>query len=541
MRERVPAASALHIVLEHFNFEAQPSLSAWSSSCLSWAELADCGAYEGHNIDTYLPLLELARLHPGRVHLHAGFIPRHFARMVMREGLQPALAAAKAKGYVAEDETCAGTDVHYNYFESLLTGRSLHDGTCQPSASYRDMFPAQIIKDASMAHKVHQIIASAAPDDRVLVICGVGHSGYSHGVPERIFAALPALQHSCFRIISLPLPPHVDMDAPLLLQRALAHELGAPGTSDPADVCLAFIEVDRDGDTQPASDCAADASKAETAAAYNKVGASASVQGSQRKARAVMTRLGYTEEQISFAACDAPNFQGVGCPHKHAAIRPGEAVLDMGCGLGIDSFIAAHAVGDTGSVIGIDIAPNQVQHAAARAVARGLSQLRFATADLERLPLPRDCVDVVISNGAFCLAPDKLAAFREVARILKPGGRFAICTSVIKSALPQDRFPLCIRMFAELSRLQPVCEAAGLVRVRVDLSDPLMAFELPEDGDGLDGGREEGGGGSGGGRTSIHVSSSEFAHLSRYDMNELCARVVIIGEKPLTPQDASGS
>jgi hypothetical protein len=122
-------------------------------------------------------LLQLARDHPGRINLHAGFIPRHYARMVMREGVAPALAAAKAKGYVAEDETCFGSDAHYNFFESLLTGRRMHDYSSPPADTYRGMFPAQIIKDAAMAHKVVSLIRSSHHCDRFLVICGVGHSG----------------------------------------------------------------------------------------------------------------------------------------------------------------------------------------------------------------------------------------------------------------------------------------------------------------------------------------------------------------------------
>lgn len=194
MDESSPAASTLHIVLEHFNFEAQPLLSAYVSGSMSFDSLAESCGYEGHDVSLYQPLLELAREYPGRVNLHAGFIPRQYARDIMRQGLVPALAAAKAMGYLADDETCIGSDAHYNFFESLLTGRSMHDATRPPADTYRDMFPAQIIKDASMAHKVTQLVAASQPDDRFLVVCGVGHCGYSHGVPERIFSALPQLR-----------------------------------------------------------------------------------------------------------------------------------------------------------------------------------------------------------------------------------------------------------------------------------------------------------------------------------------------------------
>ena len=532
MNECGSTAGALHIVLEHFNYESQPALSAYASGSMSFDSLADAGGYEGHDIQAYRVLLQLARDHPGRVNLHAGFIPRHYARMVMREGVEPALAAAKAKGYVAPDETCVASDAHYNFFESLLTGRNMHDPSSPPADTYRSMFPAQIIKDAAMAHKVASLILSSHPGDRFLVICGVGHSAYSHGVPERIFTALPQLRERSFRIMSVPVPATVDFDSPLQVHQALCNELGQPGVSDPADMCLAFVEVEP-AYQQPLSASVSEAVKSETAAAYNAVARTAHVPGDLRRARALMSRLGYSDEQIMVAGVDAPNFQGVGSPHKHAGMQPGDAVLDIGCGLGVDSFIAASAVGASGSVIGIDIAEREVRHSIERATARGLAHLRFEVGDLERLPLPNACVDVVISNGAFCLAPDKVAAFSEVARVLKPGGRFSICTSTVKSSLEPGVWPLCMRMFAELSCLKPACEAAGLQHVHVDDSDSLMAFELAEDCEVGDSGQEgDDSSSSRRGRNQVHAGSSKFHHLAGYDMNQLCARVVISGVKP---------
>jgi arsenite methyltransferase len=532
MSESSSTAGTLHIVLEHFNFESQPALSAYAGGSMPFDSLAESGGYEGHDITAYRALLQLARDHPGRINLHAGFIPRHYARMVMREGVEPALAAAKAKGYVAEDETCSGSEAHYNFFESLLTGRSMHHSSSPPADTYRGMFPAQIIKDAAMAHKVVSLIRSSHQSDRFLVICGVGHSGYSHGVPERIFASLPQLRQQSFRIMSVPIPATVDFDSLQHMQQALLDELGNPGSSDPADICLAFAQVES-AHQQPRPASASEAVKSETAAAYNSVAHTAHVPGDFRRARALMLRLGYSEEQISLAGSDAPNFQGVGSPHAHAGIQPGDSVADIGSGLGIDSFIAADAVGESGSVIGIDISDLEVRHSTTRAAARGLTNLRFEVGDLERLPLPDACVDVVISNGAFCLAPDKAAAFREVARVLKPGGRFSICTSTVKSSLQPGVWPLCMRMFAELSSLKPACEAAGLQHVRVDDSDSLMAFELPDDsGVGSEGLEQEDSSSGRRRRNQVHVDSAEFDHLAGCDMNQLCARVVIAGVKP---------
>jgi hypothetical protein len=90
-----------------------------------------------------------------------------------------------------------------------------------------------------------------------------------------------------------------------------------------------------------------------------------------------------------------------------------------------------------------------------------------------------------------------------------------------------------MRMFAELSSLAPACQAAGLTNVLIDDSDPLMAFELADDSErGADGQKDEADGGSGRARNRVHTDSSEFEHLAQYDMNQLCARVVITGTKP---------
>ena len=117
----------------------------------------------------------------------------------MRESVSAALDAAKAKGFVAADETCEATDAHYSFFESLLTGRSVHS-TDLPTDRFRKLFPAQVIKDAAMAHYVNSLVARLPAADRVLVLCGIGHSGYSHGVPERVFAAHPELRDESYSV-----------------------------------------------------------------------------------------------------------------------------------------------------------------------------------------------------------------------------------------------------------------------------------------------------------------------------------------------------
>ena len=318
-------SSQLHVVLEHFNFEQQVLLDGFADGTFGWPEMIDQYAQgtEGHGLEPYRPLLQLARDHRDKLKLHAGFIPRSFARIVMRESAEAALTAAKSAGHVGPHETLRATEEHYGFFESLLTQRSLHNQPpLPPSDKFRKMFPAQVIKDASMAHKVATLFESAAADDRVLVICGVGHSGYSHGVPERVYSALPWLKHRSYRVWCLPVEPSLDLAAAEAVQTALTDAFGPGGVSDPADLCLAFSEVlpapPAPAPAAPApaapaggagESMSAAAAKAATAAAYNAVGSTAYLGGDALRARAIMTRLGYDAAQVDIAGTDMPNFQ----------------------------------------------------------------------------------------------------------------------------------------------------------------------------------------------------------------------------------------
>jgi protein-L-isoaspartate O-methyltransferase len=175
-----------------------------------------------------------------------------------------------------------------------------------------------------------------------------------------------------------------------------------------------------------------DQAKKETLDAYNNVGRTAGIKGNAARARAIMTQLGYSEEDLSYLGDgDIYNFQGVANPHSVAKIQTGERVIDIGSGLGIDSFLTMRDCGadkvksDSGSfVVGVDLAPSEVQHATRRARDRGYevpARLRFIQGDVETLQsvlaknnVPSEGLfDVCISNGAFCLVPDKKKAFEN--------------------------------------------------------------------------------------------------------------------------------
>jgi ubiquinone/menaquinone biosynthesis C-methylase UbiE len=116
---------------------------------------------------------------------------------------------------------------------------------------------------------------------------------------------------------------------------------------------------------------------------------------------------------------------------------PGEHVVDVGCGAGIDSIIAARMVGPTGSVIGLDMTPAMVEKARAGATEAGLQNLDFRQGLAESLPVADGWADVVISNGVLNLFPDKLAGLQEMARVLKPGGRLQIGDILVQKAVPE--------------------------------------------------------------------------------------------------------
>lgn len=131
-------------------------------------------------------------------------------------------------------------------------------------------------------------------------------------------------------------------------------------------------------------------------------------------------------------------FAGTGNPFRLGELRPGEHVVDVGCGAGIDSLIAARMVGPTGQVIGVDMTSAMLERARQGAAAMGTANIEFRHGFAEALPVPDGWADVVISNGVLNLMPDKAAALGEMARVLKPGGRLQIGDISVQMPVPND-------------------------------------------------------------------------------------------------------
>ena len=221
---------------------------------------------------------------------------------------------------------------------------------------------------------------------------------------------------------------------------------------------------------------------------YGKA-AQSDLSGMQDGLQKVAEAFGYSREELASIPAEANLGVSCGNPTAFAGLKPGEVVVDLGCGGGLDVLLASRKVGPTGRSIGIDMTPEMLTRArenAARGV-RGVpfTNVEFHLATIDRLPLADASVDCVVSNCVINLAPDKSAVFREIARVLKPGGRLACSDIALKQALPEelqrDLFAWvgCFAGAISIQEYQQGLRAAGFEFVEViDSGADLNAYAL---------------------------------------------------------------
>ena len=261
----------------------------------------------------------------------------------------------------------------------------------------------------------------------------------------------------------------------------------------------------------------------------------------------VAEAFGYSVEELSSIPAEANMALSCGNPTATANLRPGEVVVDLGSGGGLDVFLAAKKVGPTGRAIGIDMTPEMLARAKANAERQGLENVEFHEATIDKLPLPDALVDCVISNCVINLAPDKQAVLREIARVLRPGGRVAVSDIALKKPLPPEigtdllAYVGCIAGAILIEEYVAALEAAGFSAVEViDTKKDLNVYTKVENQMGccvplaaqsstsltVIGGSSS----FGSSESPVHGDLAEL--LKKYDVNQYAASVQVFAAKP---------
>ncbi len=201
---------------------------------------------------------------------------------------------------------------------------------------------------------------------------------------------------------------------------------------------------------------------------YSDVAESADAEFHFEMGRELADRLGYTQSDLEYVPEPAiDSFAGVGYHFDLADLEPGEATLDLGSGSGMDLFVAAMDVTETGTVTGVDMTDEQIDHARRLADEHGFHNVSIERGHIEELPLEDDSFDVVISNGVINLSPKKQQVFEEAARVLKPGGRIALSDIISERQMPEgiksdaDLWAACIGGAEQIDSYTEMVEVAG--------------------------------------------------------------------------------
>jgi arsenite methyltransferase len=271
--------------------------------------------------------------------------------------------------------------------------------------------------------------------------------------------------------------------------------------------------------------------------------------------RAVAEAFGYSAAELASIPAGANMGLSCGNPTATASLKLGEVVLDLGCGGGLDVFLAAQKVGPTGKAIGIDMTPEMIErarrNAATAAGGEPLNNVEFLLGTIDHLPLPDASVDCIISNCVINLAPDKPAVFREMFRVLKPGGRVAVSDIALKKPLPPEigadlmAYVGCIAGAIGIEEYRQWLTDAGFAHVAVvDSGTDLNAYSKVEGQAGCCSPATTApttkssslpiatgccGGGASHDQGTVHGGLKEL--LMRYDVNEYAASVKIYATK----------
>ena len=265
--------------------------------------------------------------------------------------------------------------------------------------------------------------------------------------------------------------------------------------------------------------------------------------------RAVAEAFGYSPDELASIPAEANMGLSCGNPTATANLRPGEVVVDLGSGGGLDVFLAASKVGPTGKAIGIDMTAEMIALARQNALKANhggpLTNVEFHHATIDNLPLPTASVDCVISNCVINLATDKPAVFREIARVLKPGGRLAVSDIALKKPLPAElatdlmAYVGCIGGALLIDDYRAQLRDAGFASVEVlDTGADLNAYAKVENQGACCPPTTTSGGMAVIGEACCSPTVDDSLHqrllemLTRYNVNDFAASVRVLAVKP---------
>ncbi len=191
---------------------------------------------------------------------------------------------------------------------------------------------------------------------------------------------------------------------------------------------------------------------------------------------------GYSNSDVNQVPDGANMGLGCGNPIAIASLKTGETVLDLGSGGGFDCFLAADEVGETGTVIGVDMTPEMVSKARANAERAGYNNVEFRLGEIENLPSADGKVDVIISNCVVNLSPEKSKVFNELFRVLKPGGRLAVSDIVLTAVLPEQLkknmalLTGCMTGVSSIKEIESMLKDAGFEEIEIKSKDESRDF-----------------------------------------------------------------